>query len=125
MTSPRTAPVPAAGPTLSKAVLRAATILDLSQTAMAEVLGVSKATASRLAAGTYQLDPVRRKEWELALLFVRMFRSLDAVVGHGEQARTWLRGPNAALGGPPIEAIASAEGLVRVVQYLDAVRGRI
>ena len=123
MTSPRVAP--AAGPTLSKALHRATAILGLSQTALAEILGISKATASRLAAGTYHLDPVRRKEWELALLFVRMFRSLDAVVGHGEQARTWLRGPNAALGRPPIEAIATAEGLVRVVQYLDAVRGRI
>jgi transcriptional regulator with XRE-family HTH domain len=123
MTSPSAAP--AAAPTLAKAVIRAAGILGLSQTALAEVLGISKATASRLAAGTYRLDPGRKKEWELALLFVRMFRSLDAVVGHGEQARAWLRGPNLALGRPPLEAIGSAEGLVRVVQYLDAVRGKI
>ncbi len=125
MTSPRMAPAPGAAPTVSKAVIRAAAILGLTQSALAEILGTSKATASRLVGGTYQLEPARRKEWELALLFVRMFRSLDAVAGHGETARTWLRGPNLALGGPPIDAIVTAEGLVRVVQYLDAVRGRI
>lgn len=112
-------------PVLTKAVVRAAGLLGLSQTALAEVLGVSKATASRLAAGRYRLDPARAKEWELALLLVRLFRSLAAVVGPGENARTWLRGPNLALGRPPIELIGTAEGLVRVVQYLDAVRGRI
>jgi hypothetical protein len=123
MISPAAAP--AAAPTLAKAVVRAADILGLSQTTLAEILGVSKATASRLVGGQYRLDPARRKEWELALLFVRMFRSLDAVAGHGEQARTWLRGPNLALGRTPLEEITTTEGLVRVVQYLDAVRGKI
>lgn len=111
--------------TLTKAVLRAAVLLDLPQGLMADLLGVSRATASRLFAGRYQLSPARKKEWELALLFVRMFRSLDAVVGHGPAARTWLEGRNLALGGPPLELIASAEGLVRVVHYLDTVRGRV
>jgi hypothetical protein len=62
----------------------------------------------------------------MATLFVRLYRSLDALVGSNEaQARAWLDGENAALGGVPRELIASAEGLVRVVQYLDAARGRI
>ncbi len=125
MTNPRTAAPPDPAATVSKAVVRTAAILGLTQAALAEILGISKATASRLAGGTYQLDLTRRKEWELALLFVRMFRALDAVAGHGETARAWLRGPNLALGCAPIEAIVTAEGLVRVVQYLDAVRGRI
>jgi transcriptional regulator with XRE-family HTH domain len=116
---------PEPGPTLAKATLRAARLLGLSQAALAEILGVSQATASRLESGAYRLGPERKKEWELAVLFVRLFRSLDAIVGHDEAARAWLEGRNVALGGVPIELIKTAEGLVRTVQYLDATRGRV
>lgn len=112
--------------TVSKAVIRAANLLDLTQSDLADVLGLSRATASRLANGSYHLDPARKREWEMALLFIRMFRSLDALLGHGDQARTWLAGPNTALGGRrPIDEIKTVEGLVQVVQYLDAVRGKV
>ena len=111
--------------TVSKAVRRAAELLHLSQAQVAEVIGVSTASVSRLYAGTYLLQPERKKEWELALLFLRLFRSLDAILGHGEQARAWLKGNNLALCGRPVELIRATEGLVRVVQYLDAYRGRI
>lgn len=123
MTAPNLSALPE--PTLSKAVVRAATLLGINQTELAAILGISKATASRLAAGRYLIEPKRKKEWELALLFVRLFRSLDAVLGHGDTARTWVRGPNSALGRTPLEEIVTAEGLVRVVQYLDATRGRV
>ena len=113
------------GSTLTKAVVRAAGILGISQATLADVLGVSPATASRLMAGTYGLKPARRREWEFALLFVRLFRSLDAIVGNDRDARTWLRGENLALGGRPLEMIRGAEGLVRVLHYLDASRSRI
>lgn len=111
--------------TLTKAVVRAAGFLGISQATLADVLGVSPATASRLVGGTYALQPARRREWEFALLFVRLFRSLDALVGNDEDARTWLRNENRALGAKPVELIRSAEGLVRVLHYLDASRGRV
>lgn len=110
---------------LSKAVVRAAGFLGLTQRQMAAILGVSEPTASRLAAGTYVLSRARSKEWELALLFVRLFRSIDAIWGREESAREWLRGANTALNAPPIELIGSIQGLVRVVGYLDSARGRI
>jgi transcriptional regulator with XRE-family HTH domain len=110
---------------LSKAVSRAAALLGLSQAAVADILGLSASTVSRLYAGSYRLQPERRKEWELALLFVRLFRSLDAILGHGDQARTWLKHDNLALAAKPIELIRHTEGLVRVVHYLDAYRGRV
>lgn len=116
---------PSPDSTVSKAVVRAAALLGLTQAALAEVLGLSRASVSRLWAGRYLLQPGRAKEWELALLFVRMFRSLDALVGHGDQARVWLNTDNAIFGGPPAAELATAEGLVRVVQYLDGVRGRV
>ena len=117
------APQPAA--TLSKAVVRAAGALKLSQAALGEILGISAPSASRLIAGTYQIEPSRRKEWELALLFVRLYRSLDAIVGPGEYAHTWLNGENLALKARPADLIRSAQGLVNVVEYLDYYRGRI
>jgi hypothetical protein len=113
-----------ASATLSKAVVRAADFLGLSQAALAEILGVSGATASRLVGGSYHLQPARKREWEFALLFVRLYRSLGALVGNDTDARTWLRNDNLALGAKPLELIRGAEGLVRVLHYLDASRGR-
>jgi hypothetical protein len=115
---------PDASATLGKAVVRAADLMGLSQTAMAEVLGVSGATASRLVSGSYRLAPARRREWEFALLFVRLYRSLAALVGNDADARLWLRNENLALGARPVDLIRGAEGLVRVLQYLDASRSR-
>jgi DNA-binding XRE family transcriptional regulator len=110
--------------TLAKATLRAAELLGLTQADLAPILGVSRATVSRIASGDYLLAP-GQKTWELAALFVRLFRSLDALVGSNEaQARAWLDSDNAGLGGVPRKLIPKAEGLVRVVQYLDAARGR-
>lgn len=115
---------PEASATLAKAVLRAAGFLDLNQATLAAVLGVSGPTISRLAKGSYQLQPSRRREWEFALLFVRLYRSLAALVGTDADARTWLRSENLALGARPLDLIEGAEGMVRVLQYLDASRGR-
>lgn len=116
--------VSAAG-TLSKAVVRAAGILQIRQASIARILGVSPATVSRLYGGNYLLSPERGKEWEFALLFVRLFRSIDAILGHGGSAHKWLTGHNIALNGRPADLIESTEGLVRVLHYLDAHRGRI
>ena len=110
---------------LSKAVVRAARLLGLAQRDVAAALGVSEATTSRLFAGKYLLSADRAKEWELALLLVRLFRSLDALWGHEATARAWLESYNVALGAAPLELIKSAVGLVRVVDYLDHARGRV
>ena len=110
---------------LTKAVVRAAELLSFSQRELAHILGVSEATASRLCAGTYELSTARAKEWELALLFVRLFRSLDALWGHEDAAHTWLTTGNVALAARPVDLVTSIEGLVRVVNYLDNARGRL
>jgi len=107
---------------LTKAVARAAERLGISRAALARILGVSPATVTRLFCGEYKLDE-RRKEWEFALLFVRLFRSLDSIVGDEQSARRWLGSDNRALNARPIDLLHQTEGLVRVVQYLDASRG--
>lgn len=118
-------PAPDPAGVLSKAVVRAARQLDFTQRDLAVTLGMSPATASRFFAGKYLLDPMRAKEWELALLFVRLYRSLDALWGHEETARRWLASENVALGAAPRELVRGVEGLVRVVAYLDAARSRV
>jgi uncharacterized protein (DUF2384 family) len=110
---------------LTKAVVRAARLLSFSQRDLGHILGVSDATASRLCAGSYELSPARTKEWELALLLVRLFRSLDALWGHEEAAHAWLTTDNLALAARPADLVSSVEGLVRVVNYLDNARGRL
>lgn len=114
-------PIPDSALVLSKAVVRAAEKLGVSRALLAKILGLSPATVTRLFAGQYQLEQ-SRKEWEFALLFVRVFRSLDSIVGDEATARKWLNSDNLGLNGKPIELIRHIEGLVRVVHYLDAAR---
>jgi len=113
---------PEAAAVLGKAVVRAGERLDLSKALLSRILGVSASTVTRLGQGQYQLDP-QRKEWEFALLLVRLFRSLDSIVGDEATARRWLASPNRALNARPVDLLPQTEGLVRVVQYLDASRG--
>lgn len=107
---------------LTKAVTRAADRLNLSRSVLSKVLGLSAPTVSRMYHGKYWLD-ADRKEWDFALLFIRVFRSLDSIVGNPSTAVQWLCSDNLGLNGRPLELIQTTEGLVRVVQYLDATRG--
>lgn len=107
---------------VTKAALRAATQLDMTNKAFANVVGLSEATVSRMRSGEYELQP-DQKSFELALLFVRLFRSLDAIVGGDNAvAGAWLRNPNVALKGEPLRLIQTVPGLLNVIQYLDARR---
>jgi len=119
---PAARPEPAA--VLAKATLAATERLGLRNRHLAAIIGSSEASVSRLQHGR-GLDP-RTKEGELALMFLRLYRSLDALVGGDDaKARDWMRAPNQHVGGVPAERIRSVEGLVDVVQYLDAMRGRL
>ena len=118
------APKPDPSSVLTKAVARAAERLNISRALLAKILGVSPPTVTRLYSGDYKLDE-RRKEWEFALLFVRVFRSLYSIVGNEQTARQWLNSDNRGLNGRPVDLIRQTEGLVRVVHYLDASRGLV
>lgn len=113
---------PNASPTLTKAVMRSAERLHIPKGALARILGLSAPTITRLYSGHYVLDE-KRKEWEFALLFVRIFRSLDSLLGNEKTSQQWLKSYNRALGDKPMDLIQQTEGLVRVVQYLDSSRG--
>ena len=121
---PTTAATPDPSAVLTKTVARAAERLGITKALLAKILGLSPPTVTRLYSGAYKLDE-RRKEWEFALLFVRVFRSLDSIVGDEQTARRWLNSDNRALNGKPIDLIRRTDGLVRVVQYLDASRALV
>lgn len=122
----RSQPEPVAdGAVVTKAAMRAAARLGLSNRSVARILGVSEATVSRMGAGTYLLK-TGDKAFELALMLLRLFRSLDALSGGDEQtSRAWLRNDNLALGGAPVALVESLSGMVNVVGYLDARRARV
>jgi DNA-binding XRE family transcriptional regulator len=107
---------------ITKAAVNAADRLGLSARTLAAVIGVSEATVSRMKRRDLSLER-GSKSFELAILLVRLFRSLDAIVGGDEAvARQWLRNRNLALGAAPVEKIISISGLTDVLAYLDARR---
>lgn len=110
------------GAVISKAALRAAERLGVTNRALSRIIGISEASISRMGSGRYTLSPAD-KPYELAVLFIRLFRALDAVVAGDEvAARRWLENDNLALGGAPVVLIHSIAGLVDVVDYLDSRR---
>lgn len=110
---------------LSKAVVRAGEILGLSNRVLARVVGISEASASRLKGGGFVLEP-GTKPFELGQLFVRLFRSLDAVAGSdNETSRSWMRAENLALRGKPVDLIQTVAGLANAVLYVDSRRARL
>lgn len=122
ITSALTTPKPQDAAIVSKAAVRAAERLGIPGRLLAAIIGVSEATVSRMKKGDFPLDR-DRNAFQLSLLFVRLYRSLDAIVG-GDQAAaaSWLKSPNTALGSRPIDAVQSIAGLMNVIDYLDSRR---
>ena len=109
----------------AKALLRAAERLGLSNRALARIVGLSEASVSRMGKGAFALQ-AGDKAFELGLLFIRLFRSLDSIVGGDEAvARAWLRADNTALGGKPLKLIETVHGLTDVLGYLDTRRALV
>jgi len=100
---------------VTKATLRAAEQLGLNDAVLGAVLGVSEASVSRLKAQSRTIS-VNDKEGELALLLIRIFRSLDPLVGGSEAKRlAWMKSHNKALQGIPNQLISKLDGLTRTL----------
>ena len=115
-------PLPDPDTVVTKATLRAAEMLGLNSAALAEVIGMSESSVSRLKADTKKIS-VKGKEGELALMLIRIFRSLDPLVGGVQEKRTaWMNSNNKALRGTPSQLIRKVDGLTRTLAYLDGMR---
>lgn len=116
---------PQMGPVVTTAVLRAADAMGLTARRLSAVIGASEPTVSRMKAGGFVLAP-QSKPYELAVLLIRLFRSLDAIVGGDSRVmQQWLANPNTALGGKPIDKLQTIAGLTDVLAYLDARRALV
>lgn len=117
-----TTPQPDPAAVLAKATARASELLGLTGVALARTIGLSEPTVSRILRGEKTIAPTS-KEGELALLLVRVYRSLDALVGTDDmKRRAWMASHNKALGGQPRKLVERADGLVATLNYLDGMR---
>ena len=117
--------VPAEAAVLSKAVSNAARLWGLSNETLGKVIGVSGPTASRLRPGSWQLER-GTKPFELAQYLVRLFRSLDSLMGSDDKASiSWLKTRNSDPDGRPIDLIMTIRGLFDVADYVDDFRARV
>ena len=108
---------------LAKAVLRAAVQLSLKQAELGAVLGMHRTAISRLKQNA-ALDP-ESKQGELALILIRLARTLHALTGGDEDwMKHFMRTHNKVTGGTPAEQITHIQGLLAVTQFLDAMRGK-
>ena len=104
---------------LAKALLNAGKSLGLSRTELGQVVGKDRTSISRGISET-------SKSGELALLFIRCYRSLYVLVGgDNRDMKHWMHTNNLHTGGVPAEQVKTVAGLTRVVEYLDALRGKI
>lgn len=111
---------PQSSQVLASAFLKAGKELGLSQAVLEETIDRNRSSISRNG-----IDP-ETKSGELALLLIRVYRSLFALVGgDAKQMNHWMNTPNRHTGGVPAEQVRSIQGLVGVVEYLDAMRGKI
>ncbi len=110
---------------LAKALLNAAKILNITNTELSEIVDISESRLSKISNDKAQINP-NRKEFELSLLFIRIFRSLDAITGGDNSVSSdWIRNNNTAINDIPLERIKKIDGLVNVLSYLDSRRARI
>ena len=114
-----------AGRVVTKAVVSAADRLGVNAARLADVLGVSAPTVSRMKRLDFILEP-SSKPFELAILLIRIFRSLDAIVGGDDTvARAWMRNRHETLADAPLDKLTSITGLLDVLAYLDARRAPV
>ncbi|MDZ7784241.1 MAG: MbcA/ParS/Xre antitoxin family protein [Halioglobus sp.] len=113
------ATAPSLDQTLTRAALRAGKALGLTQSEIGAVVGRDRTSLRR------GIDP-DSKSGELAALLIRLYRSLYALVGGDAEAmRHWMDTENHHTGGVPREQIRSVTGLTGVLEYVDAIRGKL
>ena len=113
------------GVILAEAFRRIAEYWHLTNEGLGDILGLSGSTVSRLRNGAWQFQ-AGSKSFELAQYLVRLFRSLDSLMGSDDAAsRSWLQAENPELGARPLDLIMSIRGLMTVADYVDDYRAHV
>lgn len=112
-------PHPEKSAVLGRSLLAAAEELGVSKAEIGAIIGRDRTTIYRNG-----VDP-DSKPGELALMFIRIYRSLYALMGGDrDNMRHFLRTENRGTHGVPVEQLRQIQGMVTVCTYLDAMRGR-
>jgi hypothetical protein len=99
-------------------------ILNLSSDELGKIIRVHRNTVDRQLKNK-EIDP-KSTEGELAILLIRVYRSLFALNGGNIEAiKYWLNTHNRHIQGVPLDSMSNFLGFSRVVNYLDAIRGKI
>ena len=110
---------------LTKAILKLADFYNLTGKDLHHIIGVSESTITRLSQGKAYISPTT-KEGEIALLLLRVYRGLNSLIGtNHEKAKLWLNSYNKYFKKKPIDQLKTITGLVEVVSYIDAMRGKL
>lgn len=115
---------PSSDAVLGKAIVKASQQLGLKQSEIAAALGMHRTAFSRLKSNP-SLAP-ESKQGELALLVIRMARALFALTGGDESwIKRFMHTQNNKTGGIPAQQIATIQGLMTVLRFVDAIRGKV
>lgn len=110
---------------LTKAICNLSKFYSFTGKELSDIIGISESSATRLNQGKKLISP-HTKEGEIALLLVRIYRSLNAMLGNNhEKAKAWLNSKNRYFQNKPIEEMKTIPGLISVLNYLDAMRGKL
>ena len=104
---------------LFKAYMNMGEKLKFNQSELGQIIGRDRPSMRRSG----EIDP-DSKVGESALLMLRCYRGAKALMQTEENVQHWFDTKNHAFGIAPREMVKSTEGLVTVVQYLDAYRGK-
>ncbi|MHB8747200.1 MAG: MbcA/ParS/Xre antitoxin family protein [Gammaproteobacteria bacterium] len=105
---------------LAEAVLNAGKEMGLAQADVGRIIGRDRGSIRRNG-----IDPAE-KSGEIAAMLVRIYRSLYALFGDDQKTlHYWLNTENLHTRGIPRQQLFSISGLVTVLHYLDAMRGKI
>lgn len=105
---------------LAEAFGNAGRQLGMKQSDLGNVIGKDRTAISR-----GRIDP-DSKPGELALLFIRCYRALFVLMGGDiKQMAHWMHTENHHTRGVPAEQVKTVQGLITVLEYLDAIRGKI
>jgi len=105
---------------LATAFLNAGKELGLSQSVLVEIIDRDRSSISRNG-----ISP-NTNSGKLALMLIRVYRSLFVLMGgNNTHIKHWMVTQNLHTGGIPAEQVRDISYLVKIVEYLDAMRGKV
>jgi hypothetical protein len=115
---------PEKGLVLLKALLNASDEIGLNSSELSDALGVKRSSLTEMKTqGIIELDS---KEGERAIYIIDLARKLSTLTNSDKDwVRAFMHSDNKGTGGIPAKQIATLDGLVKTLRYVDAMRGSV